>query len=287
MTFKLKIATVILVVLPALSSCRAISSFLSNEEVVAAVGSEKLYRSDLDKVIPKGLASEDSSRMARQYINTWASDLVYLGVAQEQLSKADRDVTKELEDYRKSLLKYRYEQLYVNERLDTSVTAEHIEQYYMSHTETFILERPIVKARFLNIYEDSPMLKQIRKKMASDDVNDLIEADSLAFSSAKKFMTWSDEWIDVSTLAKEYVMDYSAMLAMMNKGWIESVDTTGYVRLSYVSDMMKKGEAAPLEFCSEKIRDIIISVRKQQLIMSLEQDLLNDARENGEFVIYQ
>ena len=93
MNFRLKISAIILVVLPALSSCRAISSFLSDEEVVASVGVEKLYRSDLDKVIPKGMAAEDSARLARQYINTWASDLVYLGVAQEQLSKAERDVT--------------------------------------------------------------------------------------------------------------------------------------------------------------------------------------------------
>jgi len=287
MNFRLKISAIILVVLPALSSCRAISSFLSDEEVVASVGAEKLYRSDLDKVIPKGMAAEDSARLARQYINTWASDLVYLGVAQEQLSKAERDVTKELEDYRKSLLKYRYEHRYVNERLDTSVSQDHIEQYYQTHIESFVLDRPIVKARFMSIAGDSPALKVIRNKMASSDANDLIEADSLAFSSAKKFSTWSDEWIDISTLAKEYVMDYSTILSMMNRGWIESVDTTGQMKLSYISEMVGKGETAPLEYCSEKIRDIIISVRKQQLIMSLERDLLNDARENGQFVIYQ
>lgn len=287
MTFRLKISAIILVVLPALSSCRAISSFLSNEEIVASVGTEKLYRSDLEKVIPKGMSAEDSTRLARQYINTWASDLVYLGIAQEQLSKSERDVTKELEDYRKSLLKYRYEQLYVNERLDTSVSQEHIEQYYQTHMENFVLDRPIVKARFLNIAEESPALKVIRKKMASSDVNDLVEADSLAFSSAVKFATWSDEWIDVTTLAREYAIDYSAMLSMMDKGWIESTDTTGQMKLSYVSEMIGKGQTAPLEFCSDKIRDIIISVRKQQLIMSLERDLLNDARENGRFVIYQ
>ena len=41
-----------------------------------------------------------------------------------------------------------------------------------------------------------------------------------------------------------------------------------------------------LEFCEEKIKDIIISARKQNLIMNLEQDLLNDARENGQYIIY-
>lgn len=283
---RLYILAIISVVLPAISSCRAISSFLANDEVVAQVGQEKLYRSDIDKVVPKGLMPDDSVRLTRQYINSWASDRVYLKIAEQQLSKAERDVTVELEDYRKSLLKYRYEQLYVNERLDTSVTHEHVEEYYLSHTDKFILERPIVKARFLNIAADSPTLKLIRKKMSSMEVDDLVEADSLAFSSALKFTTWSDRWIDATVLAKEYLMDYSDVLSGMNKGWIEMVDTTGQMRLTFVSDLMSKGKVAPLEFCEEKIKDIIISARKQKLIMNLEQDLLNDARENGQYIIY-
>ena len=76
---------------------------------MAEVSGEKLYRSDLDAVIPKGISQEDSTYLAKQYINTWASEMVYLGIAEQQLSKTEKDVTKELEDYRKSLLKYRYE----------------------------------------------------------------------------------------------------------------------------------------------------------------------------------
>ena len=283
---RLYILAIISVVLPAISSCRAISSFLANDEIVAQVGQEKLYRSDIDKVIPKGIVPEDSVRLSRQYINSWASDRVYLKIAEQQLSKAERDVTVELEDYRKSLLKYRYEQLYVNERLDTSVSHEHIEEYYLSHSDKFILERPIVKARFLNIAADSPSLKPIRKKMSSMEANDLVEADSLAFSSAIKFTTWSDSWIDAAVLAREYLMDYPDVLSGMNKGWIEIVDTTGQMKLTFVTEMMPKGKVAPLEFCEEKIKDIIISARKQSLIMNLEQDLLNDARENGQYIIY-
>jgi hypothetical protein len=282
----LNIAIMILVVLPALSSCRAISSFLSNDEVVAQVGQDKLYRSEIDAVVPKGLSVEDSTRLAGQYISSWASEHVYLKIAEEQLSKSEKDVTKELEDYRKSLLKYRYEQLYVNERLDTSVTQENVEEYYQAHQDKFILDRPIVKARYLNIDSESPSLAQIRKRMSSTDANVLAEADSLAFSSALKFTIWQDKWIDISVLAREYVSDHEQILSKMNKGWIEVVDTVGYMKLTYISDMVAKGKVAPIEYCSENIRDIIISARKQELIMNLERDLLNDARENGQFVIY-
>ena len=282
----LNIIAAIIIVLPTLSSCRAISSFLKGGEVVAEVGSEKLYRSDLDAIMPKGISQEDSVYLAKQYINTWAAELVFLGIAEEQLSKTEKDVTKELEDYRKSLLKYRYEQLYVNERLDTAVTDELVEEYYNSHQEKFILARPLVKARFLSISDESPAKDQIRKRMSSDEVEDLVEADSLAYSSAYKFTTWSDKWVDVTVLAREFPLDYETMLSQVRNRWIEKVDTLGVARLAYISDMMKKGEVAPIEYSAPVIRDIIISTRKQTLISTLEQDLLNDARENGKFVIY-
>ena len=232
------------------------------------------------------MAPEDSVLLVNRYINSWAADRVYLKIAEEQLSKSEQDVTKELEDYRKSLLKYRYEQLYVNERLDTAVSMDHIEEYYRAHQDKFVLDRPVVKARFLNIAGDSPVLKQIRKRMSSSDANELVEADSLAFSSAVKFTTWSDSWIDIAVIAREYSVDYTDLLSKMNKGWIENVDTTGYMKLTYISAMTQKGKIAPLEYCQEDIRNVIISSRRQDILLNLEQDLLKDARENGEFVIF-
>lgn len=274
------------IVLPAFMSCRAISSFLSADETIAEVGQAKLYRSELNELIPKGIPAEDSVRLAKMYINTWALDQVFLAVAEEQLSKSEKDVTKELEDYRKSLLKYRYEQLFVNERLDTSVSDDRIEQYYQDHEEKFILQRPVVKARFLLISEDSPSLDKIKKKMASDEVQDLVDADSLAYSSALKFLTWGNEWIDASTLAREFGADHETMLDWMEGKWITRRDTSGRVSVAYVSEMMSAGRLAPIEYCTPSIRDMIISARKQSLISTLEQDLLKDARETGQLVIF-
>lgn len=270
-----------------LSSCRAISSLLHDDEVVAKVGDVKLYRAELDALIPKGISVEDSTGLARQYINTWASDLVYVKIAEQQLSKSEKDVSRELEEYRKSLLKYRYEQLYVNERLDTAVTDDMVDEYYTAHSDKFVLKRPLLRARYLNIATDSPALKQLRKMMKSSDPLALVEADSIAYSSALKFTTWNNEWIDAAVLAGEFGTDYNSMIASISGGWIETKDTLGYTKLAYVPEIIRKGELAPVEYSTPVIKDMIISARKQALISSLEQDLLNDARENGNFVIYE
>jgi hypothetical protein len=280
------ITAILGIVLPILSSCKTISDFLDKGEIVAKVGDAKLMMEELQKVIPNGISSEDSITFARQYINSWALDQVFLDVAESQLSAAEKDVSKELETYRKSLLKYRYEQLYVNERLDTAVSEENVEAYYAANANKFELPRPIVKARYLRMSADSPVLPKIRKKMSSDQVQDLVEADSLAYSSALRFTTWGNRWIDAASLAREFETDYVTVMSMVRGGWVEMTDSTGVTSLAFVSEIVREGETAPLEYCTPQIKDMIISARKQNLITGLEQDLLKDAREKGQFVIY-
>ena len=126
----------------------------------------------------------------------------------------------------------------------------------------------------------------IRKLMTSSDVNDLYEADSLAYSSAIRFTAWGGEWVDASVLAREFGEDLSTLLASARNGWIERNDGDGYVKVAYVAERLEKGTVAPLEYCATKIKDIIISVRKQNLVVELEKQLLEDAVESGKFVIY-
>ena len=82
-------------------------------------------------------------------------------------------------------------------------------------------------------------------------------------------------------------MDYQTFLEQIRGNWVEKKDTTGLVRLAYISEMKRTGEMAPIEYSAPSIKDMIVSARKQELVNGLEQDLLNDARENGKFKIYR
>ena len=210
---KVKMTILLCILLALLPSCRAIMDFVHDGDVVARVGQHKLYLTDLQDYIPNGVSPEDSANLADQYIRSWAAEQLYLDMASEQLSKSEKDVSRELEAYKSSLLRYRYEQRYVNERLDTTVTRGEIEDYYDAHNDLFVLDIPILKARFLDIMEDSPNYETIRRRMSSNKYEDIAEADSLAYSSALRYVDWSDRWIDVVTLAREFGTDYGTMLS--------------------------------------------------------------------------
>ena len=75
---------------------------------VARIGHEVLYESDIVRMMPDGVSSADSAAMVSRYINTWALDRLLLLKAEEQLSKAERDVTAEVEEFRSTLLGFRF-----------------------------------------------------------------------------------------------------------------------------------------------------------------------------------
>lgn len=277
------------IVLLAMTSCETVTSFvreLRYGQVVAKVGSHRLYASELASYIPDSASPEDSTRLALQYINTWASDQLFTDVAERELSKSEKNVDSELEDYRHSLLKYRYEQKYVNQRLDTAVTKAQIEKYYDDHAENFKFSLPIAKAVYMNISADSPNLEIIKKKMRSDKPEARIEADSIAFSSAFRYTDFGDRWVDLVKLSREVGTDYGTLLSQVRDGYAELPDGNGNLNIVYFFSLMRAGQTGPVEYFEEQIRDIILSTRKQALLSRLERDLIENARNQENFVIY-
>ena len=259
---------------------------LLHGEVVARAGDHRLHRSELERFIPAGVSPEDSAGLAARYIKAWAEELLMLDMAQEQLSKEQKDVSAELEEYRRSLLKYRYEQLYINQRLDTLVTEEEIADYYNANQDKFKLDRPVIKSRYLIIPADSRSLKAIRKAMSSEDDTYALQADSLAFTSAIKYVDSSDSWMDAITLAQELGTDYRSLVSSIKNSFSEFTDDAGNLHLAYIVEMVPAGKTAPLEYISERIKDIILSARKHSLETALEQDILEDAIQSNRFVVY-
>jgi len=282
----------VLIALAAATACQMVhrvsdtAAELFGDAVVARVGEHRLMRSELAAYIPAGVSSEDSLALAQSYIKSWAEELIFLDMAEKHLSAEEKDVTKDLEDYRRTLLKYRYEERYINDRLDTLISDEEVRAYYREHMDKFLVDRPLLKVRYMIIPADSRSLKTIKELMSSDDAMDAIAADSLAFTAALRYVDSSDAWMDAIILARELGTDEVSMMSALRNRTIELKGDDGLLRVAFVVDMVQKGNPAPLDYCEERIKDILLSARKHELVGGLERDLLNDALAKGKFVIY-
>ena len=278
--------TIIVAALVLFTGCQSIQSFIHDDKVVAKVGKHKLYLSEVEAYIPTGVSAADSTNLALQYINTWATDIIFADMAQSQLSKAERDVTAELEAYKRDLLRFRYEQRFIGDRLDTLVTEDQMLDFYEKHKSLFTLDRPILKVRFVDVLKNVEKKDQIIRLLSSSKPKDVEEVEGLANKYAMRYFDKTHEWMDAAVLAREFGTDYGQMLAKMNQSYIrmESEETSD-IKVAYVREIRRSG-VAPFDFCTERIREYILSGRKHDLLVSLEQSLLKGASDDGQFVIY-
>lgn len=268
-----------------LSSCQLFDR-LFNGEVVARLGNSVLHKSEIIDLIPKNSSPEDSARIVSRYIESWATKQLLLSMAENQLPKDAKDVDEELNDFRRSLLVFRYEKLFVEQRLDTLVTDKEREQYYKDHPQSFTAQVPIVKARYVKINSSSPNFQIIKTLYRSNMLEDIDQLEDLCYSSAEIYSNFNNEWVSLSVIAKELGMEISMCEEeLMKKPYIEK-SSMGLSSLVFVYDKVPSGAISPYDFNIEKIDEIIISKRKQELISNLERNLLEDAFDNNKLIIY-
>ena len=268
-------------------SCTLYESITKGEKV-AQIGRAALYKTDLEKIIPKGIAPKDSAALVRQYIDSWAIKQLMLQKAEEQLPKGDKDVAQLLEDYRVQLLVFRYENKFVEERLDTIVRQSEREEYYKAHQGSFVGRNGVFKGRLVKMQNSSPNLQVMRKLAKGRDAEVLEELEELAYNSAYKYSNYNNNWVDLGIVAKEVGIPVAELQQVLQKQKdVAEVKDSVYTNILQVLDYVRPGEITPFEYNSEKIKEIIISRRKQELLLNLQRDILNDALNNDKLKIIE
>ena len=275
-----------ILVLASLSGCKFFGDVLHNEPLAAKVGSHELTMAALRDAVPDGLTPEDSTAFAGRYINSWARDMLLMDRAEKGLSAEEKDVSAQLEDYRRTLLNHRYEQKYIAEHLDSLVTREEIEDYYAANKEKFRLQNPVVKAYYFNISPRSKELQTILSGMGSSKAAQRAEADTLMRTASMRFVDYSENWVDAYVLAREFNTDVVTLLSSRKKEWIRLSDGLGHDNIAYLIDYVPDGSYAPVDYCAKRIEEIILSARKHALSAEFETGLIDDALESEQLIIY-
>jgi hypothetical protein len=86
----------------------ACNLFIDSGEPVAKVANKVLTVEDLSKNVPDYLDPTDSALWADDYIKKWVQRELLLLKAEENLKGNEKNVSDELEEYRNSLIVFRY-----------------------------------------------------------------------------------------------------------------------------------------------------------------------------------
>lgn len=268
----------------------AFSCSKSNNEIedipLAKVHNKFLYESDIKSLFNSNISKEDSIVVARNYINDWIKKQLLMQKAELNLNEESKDIEKQIEDYRSSLLIFKYKQELIKQKLDTIITNQEIENYYNEYSGNFILNHNIVKALFLKISKEAPENDKVKRWYKSNDQENLSRLEDYCYQYATKFDDFDNKWIPFNNLLIEIptnINDQERYLRY-NK-YIETEDDLFYYFVK-INEYSLKSTVQPLEYAQLKIKSILLNKRKFTFIDELENTIYNDALNRNEFIIY-
>lgn len=270
-----------LIVVP---SCSLID-FFTDKDVVAEVGKEELTLSDLEKIIPKNLSKEDSIVLANQYITSWAKRMLLYSKAQEELSNEDKNVDQQLQEYKMQLLIFRYQDKYLMERLDTTVSDEEGQEYYNRHKDLFVSQDGAARGRYLVINRDSRNLPAIIRAAKGRNEEDVQAFEELASAFAVRYEDFSDAWITLPDLSREMGCGFVELKERISASDMVEINDSLYTKLFVAIEKVLPGKVAPYDYSRRKVREIFLGRRKQELIKTLEEEIYTEALNNKDLKI--
>ena len=266
-------------------ACNSNLDIKKNNAALVKVGNKILYKSVLDENIPAGLTSEDSIIIAEHFIRSWINEILLYNIAVKNINDKE-NIERLVENYRKSLLIYQYEEQLVNERLSGNISEQSLYDYYNRNKDKLRLERPLVKGLFLKVPVTAPQLNEIRAwyKSIAPISRDNLEKYSL--NNATYFDYFVDKWMDFNDLMSNFPKEQlSKEEQTVRRRTIEKQDA-GYYYFLNITDYLLPGDDAPFEYIKSTIQEILINQRRIDFLKKTEEDLYQRALIKGEIQYY-
>jgi len=271
------------------TSCKFFKNDAIENPPVARVNDIILYKNDLTDIVAKGTDKKDSAQIVQNYIQNWIREQLLLQQAEANLTNDLKDVERQLEEYKKSLIIYAYQEMIITQKLDTVVSENEIKKYYNDNKSNFELRENIVKADYL-IFSTSIRKKDADKmKISFRNANGKADKKLMDFCTkyAANYSIGDSVWMRMDELLKFIPISIENQQQFLTSRKYAETNDSSMVYLLNIREFKIKESLSPLDFEKEKIRNIILNLRKLSLLKKMEENIYNEALNKKEFEIFQ
>lgn len=253
---------------------------------MAEVGENKLYNSDLSEIIPSILEKGDSTMMAEDYITKWVKQELLIQKANENLTTEQKNVNRELREYRNSLIIYKYKNLLMKQRMDTTVTQSQVEEFYNQNPGNFNLNKNIVKAIFIKIPNEVANPSLLKSLTADTSDEGLEELKEYCLQYAKGFDIFIDNWIDFETVKNNIPQEIEDVEQFLTRNNQIELNDSNYYYLVRIQEFKLKNSLAPLTYLENNIKNLILNQRKIKFLKEVEDNIYKEGTRQNKFKVY-
>lgn len=258
------------------------------DDAVARVNNSYLYKEDLKHIIPNNVSKADSTLLANNYINNWASNLLLMDKALLNLPEKQQESFNSLvKQYENDLYTKAYLEALVKRSIDTTVSKVEADTIYQRNKESFKLNDELLKLRYINLPQNAVNLQGIKSKFKKFEKNDKVFLDSIAVQF-RSYSLNDSVWVRASQVIEKIpVANQSNKNQLLKKSNFVQLKDSLNLYLIQINDVLLRGDYAPLDYVKPTVIQIINNKRKLELIKEIENEITKDAIKNKQFEIYK
>lgn len=259
-----------------LSGCTALEKKQQSGAAVELNGNY-IYRSTLDS-LTLGLSSEDSTRVAQQYIRQWAQDILLYDQA---MSRRNKQIEALVEDYRRTLYAQAYEERLVEKRMSKTILDSTVVALYEQMPDRFRLNESIMQGVLVIVPTDAPNIDKLRgalsKVTGEGSIKHIDDVEKYVYQNASGYEIFADTWMTTTEMMHYMPIDRAEFENRIKaKNFIEVSDSTKLYLLQVTSKHLR-GEAMPMEYARPEIETIILNNRRVEFLRKERERLYNEA----------
>ena len=252
--------------------------------LLARVYNKSLYIKDLEGMFPPGTSAYDSSLITNAYTQRWVREAVLLYEAENNLPK-DLNIDRLVRDYRSSLVRNNYEQVLLEQLMETKISSSELANFYDKNKIQYQLDNPIVKAYVVvvpKIISVRDSLKYLWKN--ATDVN-LLRLKNICEEYELAHILDGSKWNEWENLAI-YLPRNIGFEEFSRKGKDFSIQDGEFDVWVKILDSKKPQEIPPIEYVEEQLKRMLLLSRKTRLLEEKKEDMFDIAKRKGQIEIF-
>lgn len=269
-----------------ISSCQLFDGRNASEKPLARVHDKYLFPSDIADLQVSGLSDKDSTMIVKNYIERWIRNQLMVAQAETNLSEEEKNLEKQLENYRSSLLIYKYKQNLLKNKLDTVISEEEIKSYYLENETNFLLSDHVIRGVYLKLPRSAPGLWRVRSWYRSDDDEDIEKLEEYCYEHADVYEWYNEDWVYFDDILEKIPVNISNRESFLRYNNRIDVRDSSHQYFLSIREYKLSGTKAPLSMVSDEIKSIILNKRKIKFVEGLENEIYRDAQNRNFFEMY-
>jgi len=243
--------------------------------LVEVYGNELFY-SDIEHLVTPGLSEADSLNLINNLREKWVKEQLLLQKAKLNLPLIQQNVTAQVESYENALLIYSYQQELLNQKLDSIISKEEIDQFYAENSGNFLLKDDVVTVNYIKLKREVPYLWKVKSLYKQTDEDSRVILEDYCYQFAQEYFI-EDNWQYVKDVFLSLPKNESSRRYSLRKGKSFELTDDEFHYFLYVKEYKQKGSVSPLSMIENQIRSIILNKRKINFLNETEMELYNTA----------